>query len=278
MAEIRVTKADGTLEVYRPEKLKRSLKNAGASPGEISDILKEIENHLFPAITTEEIYRTAFTLLRNSEHPIAARYSLRRALFGLGPTGFPFEDYVAALMRADGYVAKTRVLLQGKCVVHELDVIAEKDGECLITEAKFHAQPGTKSDLQVVLYCYARFLDLQNAPIKGEAPCDTKKGLVVTNTKFTKAAIDYAECVGLDLISWGYGGERSLEKWIERTKLYPVTVLSSLSEREKMSLMTSGSVLCKDIIDNEAVLSSVGVPKTKMKGILDESVKLCLPS
>lgn len=278
MAEIRVTKADGTLEVFRPEKLKRSLKNAGASSGEIHNILTEIENNLFPAITTQEIYTKAFALLRNSEHPIAARYSLRRALFGLGPTGFPFEDYVAGLMRADGYVTKTRVLLQGACVIHELDVIAEKNGECLITEAKFHAQPGTKSDIQVVLYCHARFLDLKNAPVSDEAPCETKKGLVVTNTKFTQAAIEYAECVGLGLISWGYGGERSLEKWIERTKLYPVTVLSSLSEREKMSLMTAGSVLCRDIIDNEAVLSSVGVPKTKIKGILDESAKLCLPS
>lgn len=56
---------------------------------------------------TQEIYRHAFSLLRQHQTPAAARYSLRRALFGLGPTGFPFEVFLGRLFESDGYTVKT---------------------------------------------------------------------------------------------------------------------------------------------------------------------------
>ncbi len=275
MNDIRVTKADGTVERFRENKLRHSLRNAGATRQEITEILRDVEKEIYDGITTEIIYRRAFELLRDLPQPAAARYSLRRALFGLGPTGFPFEDYLAKLYEHDGYRTKTRTILKGSCATHELDVIGWKQDDCFVAEAKFHQQPGTKSDLQVVLYSYARFLDLKGIAAHKSDTCGAKRGVVITNTKFTTAAIQYGACVGMDLIGWDYPRGKSLQEWIERTKLYPITVLSSLKNREKLALIKSGTILCGDIIDNKGLLTSIGVSRGRSGQVMDEGAKLC---
>jgi hypothetical protein len=275
---VMVLKADGTLEPFKMEKLQGSLRRAGASPEEITDITHTIEARLTPGITTEIIYREAFELLRQSAKTTAARYSLRRAMVGLGPTGFPFEDYVARLFAHQGYETTVRNDVPGKCVIHEVDVLAYRGEECIAIEAKFHQQPGTKSDLQVVLYSHARFQD-----ISGSRPRDFKgppitKLLIVTNTKFTTTAIQYARCVDLELLAWGYPQEGNLEDLIEASKLYPITVLQTLTAREKQELLRIGIVLCGDIIDKEHILRSAGVPNKKIPSVIEESRRLCRTS
>lgn len=277
MRPVSVLKADGTRELFRETKLRQSLKKAGATNGEVELIMRDIEGELFDGITTEILYRRAFELLRGLPQPAAARYSLRRALFGLGPTGFPFEDYLAKLYQHDGYRTKTRAIIRGKCTTHELDVIAWKPDDCVVAEAKFHQQPGTKSDLQVVLYTYARFLDLEAKSLHSHKDVTVRRTAVITNTKFTTAAIEYAKCVGMELIGWDHPRERSLQKWIEHSKLYPVTALSNLRPREKTVLLSQGVIMCSDLIDKPAVLSSVGLTKTRVRAVLDEARLLCTP-
>ena len=275
---IRVRKADGSQEEFLMSKLEHSLRRAGASKEEVQDISRAIEKEIYDGITTEVLYRKAFELLRQSERVIAARYSLRRAMIGLGPTGFPFEDYLAELFRTQGYTARTRAIIKGKCVSHEVDIVAHKGADCLIAEAKFHMQPGTKSDLQVALYSYARFLDITSLTTtqgRKKEPCATIKPYVITNTKFTSTAIDYAKCVGLTLLSWDYPRKGNLQDLIEQTKLYPVTVLQTLAEREKRALLQQGTVLCRDVIDNNAILRSAGVAQKKVGTVMEESARLC---
>ncbi len=275
MKQIFVRKADGAMEIFKEQKLRQSLKRSGVSSTEVENIMRDIEQELFDGITTETLYSKAFDRMRELPQPSAARYSLRRALFSLGPTGFPFEDYLTALYTHDGYQTKTRAILRGKCTTHEVDVIAWRPDDCVITEAKFHHQPGTKSDLQVVLYTHARFLDLINKTITKSSTHSVKRAAVITNTKFTSAAIEYAKCSGIELIGWDYPKGVSLQAWIERTKLYPITVLASLRAREKAALMQGGTVLCRDIVDNKALLSSLGVTKGRIQAVFDEGSKLC---
>ncbi len=277
MRPVSVLKADGTRELFKETKLRQSLKKAGASNAEVEIIMRDIERELFDGIATDIIYRRAFELLRELPQPTAARYSLRRALFGLGPTGFPFEDYLSKLYQHDGYRTKTRAIIRGKCTTHELDVIAWKPNDCVITEAKFHQQPGTKSDLQVVLYTYARFLDLEAKSLHTHKDVCVRRAAVITNTKFTTAAIEYAKCVGMELIGWDFPRERSLQKWIEQSKLYPVTALSNLRPREKTVLLAQGVIMCQDIIDKPSVLSSVGLTKARVRAVLEEAQLLCTP-
>lgn len=270
-----VLKADGTIEEFRVEKLRSSLRRAGASIDEVTDIIKRIESRLFDGIKTEILYREAFAMLRESEHSIAARYSLRRAMVGLGPTGFPFEDYLARLFTHLGYTTKTRQEIKGRCVSHEVDMIAYRGDECIAAEAKFHMQPGTKSDLQVALYSYARFLDIKGIrPLRGKAPA-ISRSLIITNTKFTTTAIKYARCSGVELLSWDYPRKGNLQQLIEASRLYPITVLPSLSVRHKQELLRNGAVLCSDIIDNHTLLRSVGVPGRTIPMVLEEGARLC---
>ena len=78
---ISVAKADGTLEEFDVQKLRQSLLQSGATQEEITPIVTEIESIIYEGMGTQEIYKHAFELLQGSEVTVAARYSLRRALF-----------------------------------------------------------------------------------------------------------------------------------------------------------------------------------------------------
>ena len=100
-----IRKADGTDEPFNPDKLVNSLRRAGAEEEAISHITEKIKGELRPLMRTSDIYRRAFLFLRKERRGIAARYSLKRAVLEFGPSGFPFESYIAELFRARGYEA-----------------------------------------------------------------------------------------------------------------------------------------------------------------------------
>lgn len=270
-----IVKADGSTEEFKIQKLKRSLRRSGATAEEVRTIAAHIERELVDGMKTQQIYSHAFSLLRESEQPVAARYSLRRALFGLGPTGFPFEDFLARLFTTEGYTTKTRVILEGKCTQHEIDVAAYKDDHSFVTEAKFHARPGIKSDLQVALYSNARRLDLIDTKICNQDICGVKELLVVTNTKFTHTAESYAKCAGLQLLSWDYPKNNNLHDRIQRAGIYPITVLQSLSAAQIRTLIERGIILCSDLVKKPQVLRHIHISTKKTEAVLSEARQLC---
>ncbi|MFT5849591.1 MAG: hypothetical protein ACI9H6_000400 [Patiriisocius sp.] len=270
-----VIKADGNSEAFDVKKLHRSLQKAGATKAEITDVVTKVEAILHDGIKTQEIYRHAFELLRNSEMPIRARYSLRRALFGLGPTGFPFEDFLARLFESEGYNTRTRVNLQGKCAMHELDVAAYNETDSFVVEAKFHSRPGVKSDLQVAMYSFARLIDLKATRICNDAICDITRMMIITNTKFTSTAEKYAECSGLELLSWDYPKGNNLHDRIQKSGLYPITVLQSLSQSQKKALIARGVIICSDILKKPELLRPAHIGAKKTQAVLLEAEALC---
>jgi len=271
-----VTKADGTTEAFSVSKLKRSLKRSGAGTEEVNEIVGKVNKILYDGIRTSEIYRRAFEFLRISEKPTAARYSLRRALFGLGPTGFPFEDFLAQLYETEGYSTKTRVKIMGHCVEHELDVTAFNQEDSFVTEAKFHSRPSIKSDLQIVMYCYARFLDLRSRKVCPKDQCGIQKFCVATNTKFTQTAEYYAECVGIDLLSWDYPRNNNLHDRIQKAKIYPVTVLQELDVGQRRVLLQRGIITCRSLLQNERQLRHLHISPSKVEAVISEARQLCL--
>lgn len=270
-----ITKADGTQEEFRPNKLRSSLQRAGAHKDEVNQIVAKIMADLKEGDHTQTIYKKAFDLLRESENPIAARYSLRRAVLNLGPTGFPFEDFIARLFEIEGYITKTRVLIKGRCTTHEIDVAGYSADDSFVVEAKFHAHPGIKSDLQVAMYSYARFLDLKAQPVCRQDSCGIDTLYIVTNTKFTRAAEQYAGCVGISLLSWNFPKGNTLQDRIERAGIYPITVLTTLSTRHKRYLLENNVILCRDLLGNQNMLLHAGVPNSKVHTVLNEATLLC---
>jgi len=266
-----VLKADGTTEYFKIEKLRRSLRRAGASNQEIGNVVKAVESHLYNGIKTQEIYRFAFEVLRKEGVPAATRYSLRRALFGLGPTGFPFERFLGRLFEAEGYKTVTGVIINGHCSSHEIDFAAYKADHSFIGEAKFHARPGIKTDLQVALYSYARLLDLRDTSICVDDICGIREFWLVTNTKFTTTAEKYSVCVGLNLLSWDFPRRNNLHDRIERAKVYPITVLHTLSASQISSLFERDIILCSEIVRNPHLLHTLHISPTKINEILTEA-------
>jgi ATP cone domain len=268
---ITVQKADGTSEFFKVEKLRRSLRRAGATPGEIAGIIRDIELRLYNGMRTQEIYRLAFEMLRHVGAPVATRYSLRRALLGLGPTGFPFEQYLGKLFAADGYTTSTGIILEGRCAPHEIDIAAYKADHAFIGEAKFHSRPGIKTDLQVAMYSYARLLDLQHQPICQDDICGIKEFWLITNTKFTVTAEKYGECAGITMLSWDYPRRNNLHDRIERAGVYPITVLQSLTATQMKTLIDRGVIVCQDVLSSPQHLRSLHLSAAKIDAILEEA-------
>lgn len=261
-----ITKADGAQEDFDIAKLLSSLRRARADDDTAEHVARAVEKELEPGMTTSAIYAKAFAHLRRHPQAAAARYSLKRAILDFGPSGFPFEAYIAEVLRAEGYETAIDQMVVGKCVSHEVDVVAKKEKETLYVEAKFHNSPAYKTDLKTVLYVKARMDDIA----KG-------RGLVVTNTKFTSAAVQYAGCVNLELLGWEQPEGATLHDRIDRAGVYPITALTSLSSREKTALLNEKMVLCNDLAGREEALAGVGITSTKLHGVLEEASNLCRP-
>ncbi|HEY4521254.1 MAG TPA: restriction endonuclease [Candidatus Paceibacterota bacterium] len=272
MHPVLITKADGEREPFRAEKLERSLERAGASSTMRAKIVDNIMRELRDGMYTEDIYRRAFELLRQQEiPPVAARYSMKRAVFALGPSGFPFELFFAEILHAYGWSVRADVILRGRCASHEVDVVAEREGRRVGVEAKFHNDPGGKTDIKDVLYVHARYHDLGNAPDARER---VDEGWLVTNTRFTKNAINYAQCSNLTIIAWDYPKNRGLLSMIEETRVHPLTALTTLSEAEKRRLMEKKIVLCKHILTPH-LLEEYGIKPSSIPDVIEEARHLC---
>lgn len=273
--QILITKADGNKVPFDIDILRASLRRVGASEDITETIVNNIQKTLKDGMHTSEIYRHAFSLLRKTEHPLAARYSMKRAILSLGPSGFPFENFVAEIFRAKGYTATVGIMIQGKCTKHEVDIFLKKDSIRIGAELKFHNRQGTKSALKDALYVSARFLDIKQSQKDKHGEDIINEGWFITNTKFTKNAIHYGMCSGLKMISWGYPQHGNLRDLIEETHVQPVTCLSTLSQKDKVKLMDNKIVLCRSVHKNENVLRSLGMNSSKIKSVIEESNTLC---
>lgn len=271
-----ITKTDGSRQQFNAAKLRRSLRRAGARGREIERIVAAVKAVIVEGMSTRDIYKTAFSLLRADKKTLAAaKYSLRHALFGLGPTGFPFEDFLARLFAAEGYTTKTRTTIKGTCIPHEIDVAAYRPAHSFVAEAKFHSRAGITSDVQVALSAYARFCDLRTRRVCAADTCGITSVMLITNTRFTATAMRYAACAGIELLSFDYPKKHSLQRRVEAAGLYPITALPSLSRAHKERLFAEGVVLCRELLARQHLLGVIGVPKQKRARIIKESNMLC---
>lgn len=271
---IQIIKASGEKELFSREKVVNSLIRAGADLKLAESIASTVENKISDGATTKQIYNLAFSLLKKTKKRIAGKYSLKKAIFQLGPQGYPFEKFVAKLLESQGYETKVNQIIQGKCVSHEVDVVAKKDGKYFLIECKFHNQQGIKSDVKVALYIKARFDDIQLA-LKSEDKYIFSQPWLVTNTKFTQDALQYTSCVNMKAIGWNYPPKESLQSLIEKSGLHPITCLPSLSASQKNQVLNEGLVLCKELIERPDVLYKIGLRGSKQRQIIEEAKQVC---
>jgi Holliday junction resolvase-like predicted endonuclease len=267
-----ILKTTGEIEDFSTKKLRNSLERAGINAKIAKQIAAEVskESNLD---STVKIHRSAYDKLKKKNSPVAGRYNLKRALKALGPSGYPFEQFVARLLDARGYKTSTNRTLRGQCVTHEIDVMAYKGDRHFIFECKFHNNLGYKSDVQTILYMKARFDDIQ----KRWSEIDESRGKhlhklwVVTNTQFTSQAVEYAKCAGVELMSWRYPRGKSLAELIDKTGLHPVTAITKLSKRQKDVILSKGLILCREVENKQEILKQAGIRGKKLEQIVVEA-------
>jgi hypothetical protein len=273
--EIQITKSTGEKAAFSLKKLRTSLMRSGAGDALVSSIIDRISKELYPGISTHELYNRAYALLRKEKGVYASKYKLKKALYELGPTGFPFERYIAQILYHSGYTTKVGEIIKGLCVSHEVDVLAIKDGKAIVVECKFHGDASKKCNVQVPMYIHSRFQDIKGSWKKNGHKLPLKKGWVVTNTQFTLDAIAYGRCTGLYLLSWDYPLNNGLKDRIDRLGLYPLTVSVLLTAKEKEYMLGRDVVLLKQLYGNEFILDQMGTSEDRKRRILREAKTLC---
>ena len=234
-----VIKASGEKERFSPNKIRRSILEAGGSKELANEAIKKVKGKKFKQVHTKKILDLTLKSLKK-DVGVVARYDLKRAIMQLGPTGFPFEKFFAIVLRNYGYDADVGKIMQGKNVTHEIDVIAKKQKTFMI-ECKYHNQLGAKTRVKVPLYVYARFLDLKK---------DFDSPWVTTNTKCTSDAKNYARGVGMKITSWNFPNKESLRDLITAKKLYPITVIRCIDNNMKKKLFDSNIFLVKTLVES----------------------------
>lgn len=273
-----IIKASGEKQKFNKRKIYQSLKRAGAKPDLAEKVSQEVARNVRPGMGTEKILDQTFRCLQKENPILAAKYNLKRAIMELGPTGFPFERYVAEILKEYGYAVKVGRIVKGYCISHEVDVIARKEKKHFMVECKYHNSRGARSDIKVALYVFARFLDVKKAwkRIKGHEKMFHQAWLV-TNTRCTSQAVRYAKCVGLRIISWRYPRNKSLERLIEEKGLYPITILPSLTRYAKERLAEKRIILAKDLLKYSVndLVRSFGIKPKVAKKLREETKELC---
>ena len=270
-----VIKSSGEKVKFSLDRLRASLSKSGADKQTVNQIIDKVQEELYDGISTKEIYNRAFALLKKKGSYLASKYKLKKAIYELGPTGYPFERFISAILKYSGYETRVSEIMQGQCVTHEIDVVANKNGTTTVIECKFHSEEGRNCNVKVPLYIVSRFKDVKSH--WDSKPQDTKldEGWVVTNTRFTEDALQFGKCIGLYLLSWDYPKNDGLRDRIDRLGLYPITTSTLLTNREKQFLLSRDVVLCKDLIGDVFFLDHLGISETRKSKILNEIKLLC---
>jgi len=272
MPQTFVRKADGTLEPLDFSKIKRALRRAGASSSLVDEVIEAMRSEIEPNITTRKIYKLAFEHLKNLQPGAAARLGLKNALMRLGPDGYPFETFIGSLLRGRGYETQVRQILPGRCITHEIDVVATRprvEGKAAtksIVECKFHNSPHLKCHIQSALYSWARFLDVR------EADDSIDSVWLATNTKFTGDVVQYSDCVGLKLLGWSFPSSESIQVRIEENQLYPITILQKLDRKMFNQLHSANIILLKELVQTpDSELIRLGIKGNRVDKLKEQA-------
>ena len=238
-----ITKSSGEQEKFNEEKLHKHLKNVGVNPPLAEEAITDLENNLSKINSTDAIYHNISEFLRHhGTIDNYFNYSLRRAVAMLGPSGHPFEQLVSEVLNTQGFRTEVGVTVLGKCVTHEIDIVAAKENTQYFIECKFHNTTGTKTDIQVALYTYARFLDVKSAMEQTHGQEKNYLPWLVTNTKVTSEVFDYGDCNNLKVTAWYYPEGEGLRDMIMTSKLHPVTLLYHISPHKINTLLNENIV------------------------------------
>jgi hypothetical protein len=270
--DVFVTKADGTRQLFDREKIVRTCLRMGANRKIADDIAEKVERRLYDGISTKKVLQLAFRLLRRYRPAVRHLLDLRKGLSLMGSKP-EFEKFVQILLAYHGFEVSSNQILRGKCVGHEVDGVARKDGVTYFVEAKHHVNYHTPTGLDESRIARAVLEDVTDGFKLGKNDLKIDRAMIVTNTKYSEHATLYGKCRNILQIGWSSPANYDLRNMIEEKKLYPLSCLRGLDSETKMKLVNSGIVLMKQLFEEETLVIArkAEVSKETVKEIVEKA-------
>jgi hypothetical protein len=270
-----VSKADGTRQLFDRKKIIRTCLRMGASRTQAEEVAWKIEQRVHDGIPTKKILQLIFRFLRKHRPEVRYLICLRRGLSLMKPKP-DFERYIQRLLTAHGYKVSPSQIIQGKCVEHEVDAVAEKDGKTYIVEVKHHSNYHTPTGLDEGRIIRAVFEDVADGHQAGLNDLDVDNAIIVCNTKLSWHAKRYTDCKGIEKIGWGTPRNRSLQDLIGEKQLYPIHCLRSLNRSTREALASAGILLLQDLTTRnpENLSKQVKIPKPQLISLIREALTI----
>lgn len=267
-----VTKANGTREEFSKWKIVRTCLRMGASQETAETIADEIESRLYDGIATRRILQMIYSRLRKCKPVMKLQIDLRRSL-SLLRSAPDFERYIQLLLSEHGYAVTPNQIIRGRCVEHEVDAVATKDGRTCIVEVKHHYKYHTPTGLDVSRISRAVFEDLTEGHPLGHNNLKIDYAMIVCNTKLSDHAKRYANCRGIAHIGWSSPKNQDLQTMIQQKKLYPITILKGLTPTTRNKLTSNDIILLKQLTERNTteLRRQTGISKQKLGLLVDNA-------
>ncbi len=280
---VMIVKANGESVLFDRKKAIYSCSRSGASEEDVEVVLNKVENQLRDGMTTKQIKGIILSELRKLDKHSARRYLLREAVAKMDTCTHQFEMYIANMFKYYGYktVWEPKPKPMGYCTDHEIDVSIEKDGVLEFIECKHHQSFHRFTGLPVSMIVWAVLEDLEEGyKVRKKNSYPFVHARMITNTKVSMHAIQYANGKNIKLVGWNYPKGKGLNDLIEKSGAYPLNLLIGLNNGIVDKLFAKGiyDTMKFQEADDDLIVSC-GVPLNKISNLksvakgLKESLK-----
>ena len=245
-----LTKADGSTQLFDKAKVVKTCLRIGADRQIAVQIADEVDSLVYDGIPTHKVLQITLKLLREHKPTIRHFLDLKKGLSVMNSKP-EFEKFVQILLIHHGFEVGPSQIIKGKCIGHEVDAVAKKDGVAYFVEAKHHSNYHTPTGLDESRIARAVLEDAAEGFLRGKSNLKIDRAMIVTNTRYSEHAKRYGKCRNILQIGWNSPKKFSLQSMIEQKKVYPISCIRGLSNQTRIKLVNSGVVLIKQLVEEE---------------------------
>jgi hypothetical protein len=245
-----VTKADGSRQQFDRNKIVATCMRMGATKQDAEEIAGKIESRVYDGMPTAKVLQMIFQFIHKYKPQASRLYDLRRGL-SLMNSKPEFEKFVQILLADIGFEVVPNKILKGKCIEHEVDAIARKDGVTYFVEAKHHYNYHAFTGLDESRIARAVLEDVSEGFNLGLTDLKIDEAMIVTNTKYSEQAMQYGICRNILQIEWSTPADLALRDIILEKSLYPLSCIRGLKTDARLQLVDSGIILINQLVAEE---------------------------
>ncbi|MCB9091939.1 MAG: restriction endonuclease [Halobacteriovoraceae bacterium] len=260
-----VRKKSGQFEHFDPKKFLNALKRTGCSRDHAVHVLSKVEPHLTEGVSTQKIERITSRYLYKKYRQLGYKYNFKRAILELGPGGYIFEQFVAQCLAKEGYKTTNNVIKKGRCIKHEIDIVACAPENTVYVECKFHNSVSHKNDAKTALYVLGRYFDL-----KSNDKNKFDEFWIASNSKYSDDALKLGNCMGMTMMGLFSPKSINLSILMVKNKVYPITSLKSLGKNFKLELLKNQIITIDDLEKNMEWLEQLDLSQLHISKIVNE--------